>query len=81
MNDPLINGSCDPRTHTMCEQGCYILVQGNTVSAMGDFKGIKQGPSTRPLSTVHLINRSDACSFNHPENAPRHQSHDRPDAC
>ena len=22
--------------------GCYILVQGNTVSAMGDFKGLKQ---------------------------------------
>lgn len=26
-------------------QGCYILVQGNTVSAMGSFKGLKQGPS------------------------------------
>lgn len=24
-------------------QGCYILVQGNTVSVMGSFKGIKQG--------------------------------------
>jgi ribosomal RNA assembly protein len=22
--------------------GCYIMVQGNTVSAMGDFKGLKQ---------------------------------------
>ena len=22
--------------------GCYILVQGNTVSAMGDYKGLKE---------------------------------------
>lgn len=30
----------------VARQGCYILVQGNTVSAMGSFKGLKQGPLT-----------------------------------
>jgi hypothetical protein len=31
------------RVSACLEQGCYVLVQGNTVSAMGTHKGLKQG--------------------------------------
>jgi ribosomal RNA assembly protein len=48
--------------------GCYILVQGNTVSAMGDFKGLKQvGAGGAGLGGAGLGEACWSCKFHSKE--------------